>query len=78
MYVLFVFIFSFPEILIFFVVGIPLKPDSVTEVDQDLQAKLEEEFQMYGDILQVLADVLISEETFAFFQLSSLRGRSLK
>jgi hypothetical protein len=25
-----------------------------------------------------LADVLISEETFAFFQLSSLRGRSLK
>jgi hypothetical protein len=78
MYVLFVFIFSFPEILIFFVVGIPLKPDSVTEVDQDLQAKLEEEFQMYGDILQVMADVLISEETFAFFQLSSLRGRPLK
>jgi hypothetical protein len=25
-----------------------------------------------------MADVLISEETFAFFQLSSLRGRPLK
>ena len=33
--------------------GLPLKGDSVEEFDDDVQNKLEIEFEMFGDILQV-------------------------
>ena len=33
--------------------GLPLKGDSVDEFDDDVQNRLEMEFEMFGDILQV-------------------------
>ena len=33
--------------------GLPLKGDSVDEFDDDVQSRLEMEFEMFGDILQV-------------------------
>jgi hypothetical protein len=35
------------------VVGIPLKGDSVEDFDNETQLRLEMEFEMFGDILQV-------------------------
>ena len=37
----------------FFVIGLPMKGDSVEEFDSDVQKKLEMEFEMFGDLLQV-------------------------
>jgi hypothetical protein len=44
---------SYPDVLIFFVVGLPLKADSVEDFDNETQARLEEEFNKFGDTLQV-------------------------
>jgi hypothetical protein len=44
---------SYPEILIFFVVGIPIVGDEMDQTDFDLQEKLEMEFEMFADIMQV-------------------------
>ena len=46
-------IFSFPEIVIIFVVGIPIFGDEIEKVDLEFQEKLEFEFEMFGDTLQV-------------------------
>jgi hypothetical protein len=35
------------------VVGLPLKADSVEDFDNEIQARLEEEFKKFGDTLQV-------------------------
>jgi hypothetical protein len=44
---------SYPEILIFFVVGVPIVGDEMDQTDFDLQEKLEMEFEMFADIMQV-------------------------
>ena len=45
--------FRYPEVLILFVVGLPLKDQSVEELNNDTQLRLNLEFEMFGDILQV-------------------------
>jgi hypothetical protein len=41
------------------VVGLPLKADSIEDFDNETQARLEEEFNKFGDTLQVHHPFLI-------------------
>ena len=43
-----------PEIQIMFVIGIPtLSADDLENIDHQVQKEIEEEFEKFGDILQV-------------------------
>ncbi len=53
--------FSFPEILIIFVVGIPIVGDDVNNIDSEVQESLNLEFEMFGDILQVILRLFVSK-----------------
>ena len=46
--------FSFPEIVIIFVIGIPIVGNKIDKVDLEVQERLELEFEMFGDTLQVI------------------------
>jgi hypothetical protein len=54
-------LFSFPEILIIFVVGIPIVGDDVNNIDSEVQESLNLEFEMFGDILQVILRLFVSK-----------------
>ncbi len=54
-------LFSFPEILVIFVVGIPIVGDDVNNIDSEVQESLNLEFEMFGDILQVIFRLFVSK-----------------